>query len=234
MAKSDTKKRHTVKPMMSEKNVKKVLGLKPRELLAPNVLFGIRMAVWLDKFHIIKEDGIGYYLLYDNIDSKYGLSAQIYRHRLRGECVAIRNKLIDTFQRHHTLVKRDLSKEWGKRVRERDGNQCIMCGETDRLAAHHWCRGDHRSKMATWCIDNGIALCYSCHIGDAHQTPDWLLYNAYAQHIMKITNQGPEFMENIKKLSETEVCNKVVRKLWYDWGLHDTSGKYAEWDNQVR
>ena len=227
-------KKHFAKPMMSEKNIKKVLGIKPKAPINRRLLHVIRKAVWFDSFDIIKGEN-RYCLLFCSPDAnRYGYTECIDDHRLRGDCIIVRNKLIDIFQRHHNLVKKDLADDWSRHVKKRDGNMCAICGETDRLSAHHWCRGDKRSKMATWEYDNGITLCYYCHMQCAHDLPDWLHYNSYAKYVMKVTNQGTEMMDRILKLSQTEVCDKVVRRLWFDRGLHDPRGIYAKWENEER
>lgn len=51
---------------------------------------------------------------------------------------------------------------WSKKVRERDGNKCVLCGSTEHLNAHHlmpkkfW--KDYRLEL-----NNGITLCCKCH-----------------------------------------------------------------------
>ena len=52
-------------------------------------------------------------------------------------------------------------KEWAFKVKERDGNKCVICGKTKNLNAHHlipWEIEKYRFD-----IDNGISLCPSHH-----------------------------------------------------------------------
>ena len=51
---------------------------------------------------------------------------------------------------------------WSDKVKQRDGNRCVICGSEEQLQAHHVkpgflypeCRKD---------VDNGITLCKDCH-----------------------------------------------------------------------
>ena len=51
---------------------------------------------------------------------------------------------------------------WSKKVRERDGNKCFLCGSTERLNAHHLLPKKMWSKEK---LDPrvGITLCCKCH-----------------------------------------------------------------------
>lgn len=69
------------------------------------------------------------------------------------------------------LTKED--KEWARRVKERDGNQCVICGRCDQLHSHHIIpREIHETKFD---INNGITLCAKHHmfnrIISAHNNP---------------------------------------------------------------
>ncbi len=205
---------YPTKRQMSEKNVREALGMKPKDILHPNVLEHIRKAVWLNKFDIGKHNGV-WLLKYDRL-----LMPTIVTGEFRRDVAAVRNKLIDEFQRHPVLIKRDLDEEWGRLVRDRDGWKCAMCSETNNLAAHHWCRGAQRSKMARWCLDNGITLCYTCHIRLAHERPDWLLYDSFRRYIMMVSNTGSQLCCNIERLSNIEATEDNTRSLWYAWELY--------------
>jgi len=52
-------------------------------------------------------------------------------------------------------------KEWSKKVKERDGNKCVICDREDYLHAHHIIPRER--KELRWDIDNGISLCVSHH-----------------------------------------------------------------------
>jgi hypothetical protein len=53
-------------------------------------------------------------------------------------------------------------------VRLRDG-KCMLCGNTDHLAAHHFIVSSARSLQSRFDPSNGIALCYGCHIHKVHK-----------------------------------------------------------------
>lgn len=222
------------KPMMSLKNIAGVFGVKPSEIINPDLLQRVRMAVWLDSFYIEKQDDLGDTPWVIGLEER-GVRLRFEHRATRGDCAALRDVLIETFQRHHTLVKKDLDVEWGKRVRERDGNRCTQCGVTEKLTAHHWCRGKDRSKAARWYVDNGITLCYACHIRFAHERPDWLLYDSYRRSVVGATGwDSHDLIRSIEVGSGIAMENKAVRRLWHDWGLHDPHGKYAAMEKQEK
>lgn len=51
---------------------------------------------------------------------------------------------------------------WSKKVRERDGNKCVLCNSTDHIQAHHIFQKklfkDYRFEL-----NNGISLCNKHH-----------------------------------------------------------------------
>ncbi len=54
------------------------------------------------------------------------------------------------------------SKEWSRRVRDRDENKCVECGATGKLHAHHikpW----RLHPELRFDLDNGVSLCPPCH-----------------------------------------------------------------------
>jgi len=69
------------------------------------------------------------------------------------------------------LTKED--KAWAADVKERDNWQCVICGDTERLNAHHIIpREQHSTKFD---IDNGLSLCPKHHFFSrdisAHNNP---------------------------------------------------------------
>lgn len=53
-------------------------------------------------------------------------------------------------------------RHWSAFIRARDGHQCLVCGSTNQVAAHHVVR---RSllKEAQYLTGNGATLCVGCH-----------------------------------------------------------------------
>jgi len=69
------------------------------------------------------------------------------------------------------LTKED--KEWANSVKDRDGRKCVICGNTERLNAHHIIvRENHETKFD---IENGLSLCpkhhFFCRQISAHNNP---------------------------------------------------------------
>jgi len=80
-------------------------------------------------------------------------------------------------------AKRKSLAQWSKDVRDRDGNKCVVCGKTEYIQSHHLIPKE-RFKQFMFEIDNGIALCPSCHKYGSysfHRNPlwacDWLQKN---------------------------------------------------------
>jgi len=67
-----------------------------------------------------------------------------------------------------TKLKKQCHEAWSRVVRLRDG-ECIRCGATKSLAAHHWIVSASRSLQDRYNPINGCALCYGCHIHIVHK-----------------------------------------------------------------
>jgi predicted restriction endonuclease len=67
------------------------------------------------------------------------------------------------------LIKK-LDKLFSKIVRERAGYRCLKCGTISKYTqtAHVFSRNN---RSVRWDLDNGICLCYYCHIMWAHREP---------------------------------------------------------------
>lgn len=59
---------------------------------------------------------------------------------------------------------------WGQIIRS--VGKCERCGRKDNLqAAHIYPRGKFKHHPIKWDLDNGLCLCYGCHIHFAHAHP---------------------------------------------------------------
>ncbi len=84
--------------------------------------------------------------------------------------------------------KKKLDALWGLVIRTRD-KQCLVCGNRNNLHAHHCIVTKKRSNATRWNLDNGVALCYACHIGRLHGSADesflsdymWKLHDKYCE-----------------------------------------------------
>ena len=65
-----------------------------------------------------------------------------------------------------------LQSEWARRVKERFGNACYICGETEGLDAHHLISASSEPKLQTK-LTNGIPLCRRCHRLVHEKTNKW-------------------------------------------------------------
>lgn len=66
---------------------------------------------------------------------------------------------------------------WRDAVRRRDGEICRFCRRNRATAVHHVFSRRHYSTR--WDLDNGVLLCFYCHIRIAHEDPevfrDWFV-----------------------------------------------------------
>ena len=89
------------------------------------------------------------------------------------------------------LTKED--REWAKQVKERDNWECVICGSSLRLNAHHIiARENHETKFD---IENGLSLCpkhhFFCRQVSAHNNPLGVL--------MWLETNRPEQIEYLKQ-----------------------------------
>ena len=54
-------------------------------------------------------------------------------------------------------------RSWSARVRERDGNTCVICGAGGVVHAHHIMSRVYHHELANK-VDNGVTLCPACHL----------------------------------------------------------------------
>lgn len=79
-------------------------------------------------------------------------------------------------------------RKWSKDVRKRDNNECVICGKTERLNAHHIIPINNKDTRLD--LKNGITLCSAHHRFNqkkisAHQHPlaffKWMIKNRNKQ-----------------------------------------------------
>lgn len=64
-----------------------------------------------------------------------------------------------------------LNHAWGVCVRRRDG-KCVWCGTSKRLNAHHIVARGRGNNQAHCEVENGMTLCFQCHIHRLPREPD--------------------------------------------------------------
>jgi 5-methylcytosine-specific restriction endonuclease McrA len=74
-------------------------------------------------------------------------------------------KVIPVRKVNKSKLKKNLDVLWSMAVKARD-KKCQRCGSTGSLSAHHVFGRRHNATR--WVLDNGITLCYPCHIHWAH------------------------------------------------------------------
>ena len=88
------------------------------------------------------------------------------------------NRKLIKEDRHYLLMRGQLKltaedRDWATAVKIRDNHACVICGDTNRLNAHHIiARENHETKFD---ISNGISLCpkhhFFCRQTSAHNNP---------------------------------------------------------------
>lgn len=66
------------------------------------------------------------------------------------------------------MLEKELDVAWSAYVRNRD-KVCLKCGSHGSISAHHSFGRRHRATR--WDVENGVGLCYPCHIHWAHRDP---------------------------------------------------------------
>ena len=125
-------------------------------------------------------------------------------------------------------VKKTLFADWALRVKKRDGFKCVLCGCEDRLSAHHWYACDHNAHGARYCVDNGVTLCYTCHLRTVHCRADYVTVRRIHNYCVAKFN----FHESVvDALIDTELTTVGLRMLWDNFrgritDVSTTDGRY--------
>lgn len=111
-------------------------------------------------------------------------------------------------------VKKALMQDWARRVKERDGWGCMLCGSTDNVTAHHWFVANHFANQARYMVDNGITLCYACHIRKVHTRADYVTIGRL-KHLMSVNHGFTDKQEeSLISASNTPVTTQFLRDSW--------------------
>ena len=96
-------------------------------------------------------------------------------------------------------LRTECDKLWHQLVVKRAGGKCEVCGDTFGVVGHHYY---HKSTYGhiRYDLDNGIALCRSCHFLLHHQDPKRI-----EEKIETI--KGKKWREKLKKKSQNRPKN---------------------------
>ena len=114
------------------------------------------------------------------------------------------------------LVKKTLYADWAIRVKRADGWKCAMCGDTDRIAGHHWFVCDKQAHTARYLVANGITLCFACHLRKVHLRADYVTVKALYNYMMRDRNFG-ENRGDVMDMVNTDLTTAMLRGLWNDF-----------------
>ena len=125
----------------------------------------------------------------------------------------------DKYQKKVSKLEKKLDELWSVYIRTRDFWSCMRCHQSFRLESQKL-QGAHiirkgGSKFLRWHPNNGIALCYSCHIGWQHLGGNEVEFVRLAERVLG--------RETIDELLELKKAHPTAR-----FGLKDLELKASE------
>lgn len=110
--------------------------------------------------------------------------------------------------------KKKLDSLWSEIVRGRD-KVCMTCGKTETLQAHHAIVRKGQSNSTRWDLENGVTMCYYCHICQLHALATYTFLKTYMQRLdIKIPAETKDRL--ILKKSEVFKDNQYNLELTMD------------------
>ena len=117
---------------------------------------------------------------------------------------------------------------WSTYIRRRDG-KCLLCSSKDKLQAHHCLIRKALSNHTRWNINNGVTLCYRCHLIEIHGNAT----KSVLENYLKIINEmysAEQQCEVISKSKSTELIdlsalNNIISDLKNRISLLDKKSK---------
>lgn len=100
-------------------------------------------------------------------------------------------------------LKTEAHRLWSLAVRARDG-KCVLCQNRETLQAHHWIVHARGSLQVRFIPENGVTLCYTCHIYKVHGRGDADLMDRIRDYMVP-RFLSPERYEEIKRLGNKPV-----------------------------
>lgn len=111
-----------------------------------------------------------------------------------------KNKKINKSELIRKLKKQNFDL-WSQCVRLRD-KKCIVCGSTETLQAHHCLVRAALSLRTRFIPENGVTLCYRCHLIEIHKNGE----KRFMENYIRILNEKiPYFRQmEIYKIAENK------------------------------
>lgn len=107
-------------------------------------------------------------------------------------------------------------KLWSEYIRGRDG-KCMICGAKDKLQAHHCIIRKALSNLTRYDKDNGITLCYICHLIEIHGNATKTILETYLAVLNKMytkeQQEGVVSRSKERRKLEVEDLQKIVDDL---------------------
>lgn len=103
-------------------------------------------------------------------------------------------------------LKKECDSLWSKAVRLRDKGKCVLCGSDSHCQAHHWYHTRAQGNSTRWNINNGITLCYTCHLYKVHSGAAYYM-NQAKDAAIRIIGQ-----EALKELDKPDTVTKYTEQ----------------------
>jgi len=109
-------------------------------------------------------------------------------------------------------VKRALYATWALHVKQYDYWRCSLCDDTKApVMSHHWYCCDKQAHAARYVVDNGITLCFACHLRKVHLRADFVMINKLHQYMKEHRGFDPWFTET---RMQVKLTTAELRRLW--------------------
>jgi len=110
------------------------------------------------------------------------------------------------------IVKKTLYTTWSLKVKQADEWRCALCGEAVLpLMSHHWYCCDKQAHAARYVVDNGITLCFACHLRKVHLRADYVIVNKLYRYMVDYRSFDPWFT---KVRMTVDLTTAELRRLW--------------------
>lgn len=116
--------------------------------------------------------------------------------------------------------KKVLDSAWSKAVRERDGHKCVLCGSVKTPQAHHWYFTKAQGNNTRWEVDNGVCLCYACHMFKIHQGNAFYIEQLKEKMVLKIGQDRIDALVSLRADNSISTYNLIKGK-YAEFGLAD-------------
>jgi hypothetical protein len=107
-----------------------------------------------------------------------------------------------------SLEKKSIREAFRTAVFQRDGYRCVICNSPDHINAHHITNRDEM-KDGGYSVDNGITLCWKCHLLAEKFYPN----NLYLMIGSKLAEPAFDLLSEVRRYIATATREQVAKDL---------------------